>query len=406
MNVLFVAPGYPAEMPHYVRGLKANGATVFGLGDQQPHELPALARENLADYGRFPGIFVDGADLAPVKAWLGDRTIDRVVCQWEPGVLLCGRLRDFLGVHGMGYEAVLPFRDKQVMKDKIRAAGLRTARSERASSAKEVRDAAPLVGYPLIVKPIAGAGSMDTFRCNTPAELEAALAKLTHIDEVVVEEFIEGEEYTFDTICHEGEVLFWNICVYRPRPLIARTVEWISPQTMVLRDVENPKYAAGRQLGLDVLKALAFTTGFTHMEWYLKANGEAIFGEIAARPPGAHTVDIMNWANDIDLFHGMGEAEVMGTFSQVLERKYNCTCVTKRAAGQGIIRRIDGVEKVRRALGDQLVAINLLNVGDHRRDWKLTLLGDGWLVVRDPDAQACMDACDFVGQTIQMYATP
>ncbi|MBI3790204.1 MAG: ATP-grasp domain-containing protein [Gemmatimonadetes bacterium] len=406
MNVLFIAPGYPAEMPYYVRGLRAHGATVFGLGDQQPHELPPMARENLADYGRFPGIFADDADLAPVKAWLGTRRVDRVVCQWEPGVLLCGRLRDYLGVVWMGYEALLPFRDKAIMKEKIRAAGLRTARSERANSAQQVRDAAATVGYPLIVKPIAGAGSMDTFRCNDAAELEAAIGKLKHIDEVAVEEFIEGEEYTFDTICHEGEVLFWNMCVYRPRPLIARTVEWISPQTMVLRDVDNPRYASGKQLGFDVLKALQFRTGFTHMEWYRLPSGEAVFGEIGARPPGAHTVDIMNWANDIDLFLGMGEAELKGTLSQPLERKYNCTCLTKRAQGQGIIRRIDGVEKVRRALGDQLVAVNLLNVGEHRRDWKLTLLGDGWVVIRDPDVQACMDASDFVGQTIQMYATP
>ena len=405
MNVLFVAPGFPTEMPYYVRGLRANGATVFGLGDQLPHELPAMARENLGDYGRFPGIFLDNADLAPVKAWLGNRKVDRVVCQWEPGVLLCGRLRDFLGVEGMGYDALLPFRDKVIMKDMVRDAGLRTARSERAKSEQEVRDAAVIVGYPLIVKPIAGAGSMDTFRCDNAAELDAALKLMKHVDEVVVEEFIDGEEYTFDTICHEGKVLFWNMCFYRPRPLIARTVMWVSPQTMVLREPDAPKYAAGRALGLAVLKALNFRTGFTHMEWYLKANGEAVFGEIGARPPGAHTVDIMNWANDCDLFNGMGEAEVKGTFSQEIVRKYNCTCLTKRAQGEGTIRRIEGVERVRHTLGEQLVALNLLKVGEQRRDPKLSLLGDGWVVIRDPDLQACMDACDFVGQTLQIFAS-
>ena len=201
-------------------------------------------------------------------------------------------------------------------------------------------------------------------------------------------------------------MLFWNMCAYRPRPLIARTVEWISPQTMVLRDVDNPRYASGKQLGVDVLTAIKFCTGFTHMEWYLKDNGEAVFGQIGARPPGAHTVDIMSWASDVDLFLGMGDAEVKGTFIQTLERKYNCACLTKRAQGLGIIRRIDGVEKVRRALSDQLVAVNLLNVGDHRRDWKPTLLGDEWVVVIDPDVQACMDASDYVGQAIQMYAMP
>ena len=60
----------------------------------------------------------------------------------------------------------------------------------------------------------------------------------------------------------------------------------------------------GVALGHDVLKALGFDTGFTHMEWYRKTDGEAVFGEIAARPPGARTVDLMNYNGDIDLFAG------------------------------------------------------------------------------------------------------
>ena len=43
----------------------------------------------------------------------------------------------------------------------------------------------------------------------------------------------------------------------------------------------------GRRMGVEVLQALGFESGYTHMEWYRKADGEAVFGEIAARPPGA-----------------------------------------------------------------------------------------------------------------------
>jgi len=79
--------------------------------------------------------------------------------------------------------------------------------------------------------------------------------------EVNVEEFIDAEEYTFDTVCIDGKIAFWNICVYRPRPLTARQEEWISPQTVVLRDVEADHLAGGRKMGRAVLKALAFQTG-------------------------------------------------------------------------------------------------------------------------------------------------
>ncbi len=45
----------------------------------------------------------------------------------------------------------------------------------------ECRAAAERIGYPIIVKPIAGAGSADTYRLNSAAELEDALPKLTHV---------------------------------------------------------------------------------------------------------------------------------------------------------------------------------------------------------------------------------
>ena len=405
MNVLYLAPGYPAEMPWFVRGLRRHGARVIGVGDGAENELPALARENLAGYIRAQGIFADGSDLAPLLRALGETRIDRVVCNWEPGVLLAGRLRDALKVHGMGYTALLPYRDKDIMKQQVAAAGLRCPRHAMATTAVQVREAVKSLGYPAILKPLAGAGSMDTFRCDNAAEVDAAIRKMGHVDAVNVEEFIDAEEYTFDTICHEGTPLFYNICWYRPRPLVARSVEWISPQTLALRDPDAQHLRGGRDLGFAVLKALKFQTGFTHMEWYLKSNGEVVFGEIAARPPGAHTVDLMNWASDIDLYAGFAEAELTGTFSIDLVRKYNSAIVFKRAQGQGIIRHIAGIERVREHLGDRLVAMELLPVGAHRRDWVQTLVSDGWVCVRDPDLQGVMDAADFVGTDLQLYAS-
>ena len=47
-----------------------------------------------------------------------------------------------------------------------------------------------------------------------------------------------------------------------------------------------------------VIAALGFSSGFTHMEWYRKYDGEVVFGEIGARPPGARVVDLMNFATD------------------------------------------------------------------------------------------------------------
>ena len=34
MNVLFLSPGFPAEMPRFARGLAGVGARVYGVGEQ------------------------------------------------------------------------------------------------------------------------------------------------------------------------------------------------------------------------------------------------------------------------------------------------------------------------------------------------------------------------------------
>ncbi|HEV8631394.1 MAG TPA: ATP-grasp domain-containing protein, partial [Thermoanaerobaculia bacterium] len=327
MDVLMFSPGYPAEMPYFTRGLAEVGARVWGLGDQPAGALPDEARRALAGYLQVPDLWDERRLLDDLRRWRGPRGFDRVECLWEPGMLLAARLREALGAAGMSEAETVPFRDKGRMKEVLDAAGLRTPRHFRAKTADSVREAAERVGYPVCVKPIAGAGSADTYKVSAPAELEGVLQATRHVPEVSVEEWIEGEEYTFDTICADGRILYHNIAWYRPKPIVGRSVEWISPQTVTLRDVDHPDLQSGVKLGLQVLQALGFRTGFTHMEWFRKPDGEAVFGEIAARPPGARSTELMNYGCDIDVFRGWAEAVVHGSWSQPLERKYNSAVI-------------------------------------------------------------------------------
>ncbi|MEM7587567.1 MAG: ATP-grasp domain-containing protein [Acidobacteriota bacterium] len=404
MNVLMFSPGFPAEMPYFTRGLARVGANVLGLGDQPVEMLPEAARSSLADYLRVRNLFDEAAVVEEVKRWAQHVRIDRVECLWEPGMLLAARLREALGLPGMTVEETIPFRDKSAMKQVLDEAGIRTPRHRRATTQDAVREGASEIGYPICVKPIAGAGSADTYRVDDDEQLEDVLTKTAHVPEVSVEEFIEGEEYTFDTICSGGEMHFHNIAWYRPRPLIARSEQWISPQTITLRDVAAPELASGSEMGKAVLEALGFRTGFTHMEWFLKADGEAVFGEIGARPPGARSVDIMNYANDIDVYTGWAEAVCKGSFSQPIERKYNAAVIFKRAQGDGRIRQIVGLEPLLHEFGDAVACIDLLPIGAPRRNWRATLVSDGHLVVRHPDLETTMAMADNVGTDLQIYA--
>lgn len=404
MNVLLLGCAYPPELPFFTRGVARVGARVFGADQVPEHALPPMTRESLSGYVQVPSLFDEESAFQAVMRWRG-ATFDRVESLWEPTVLLAARLREALGVPGLRYEEVVRFRDKDKMKKAVSDAGLRTPRHLRASSPRQCLEAAEKVGYPVCLKPVAGAGSADTYRVDSAPEMEAILKRTGHVGESNVEEFIDGEEFTYDTICIDGKIEYYSISWYRPRPLVGRSVEWISPQTVTLRDPDAPEVRGGRELGEKVLKVLGQRTGFAHMEWYRKSSGEVVFGEIAARPPGAHSVDTMNFASDIDLFTAWGEAIVHGRFSLEFQRKYNCAIIFKRAQGQGYIQRIEGLERILSSFGEHIAAIDLLPIGAHRRDWVRTLLSDGFIFVRHPDLKTTTDMADQVGTDLQMFAS-
>ncbi|MCB1052714.1 MAG: ATP-grasp domain-containing protein [Acidobacteria bacterium] len=404
MNVLFFSPGFPAEMPYFARGLKTQGARVFGIGDQPVESLPDVAREALDHYIPVRLMWQEEAVLAAIEPIHQRYPFQRILCLWEPGMLLAARLRERLGVPGLNHAQTVPFRDKEVMKKVLAEAGIRVPRNQRAASVDAIWQASRDIGFPLVVKPIAGAGSADTYRVDSADHLAEIIPKLNHVPEVSVEEFIDGKEYTYDTICANGRILYDNVAWYRPNPIIGRSEEWISPQTLTLRDMDQPHIQAGIQLGQAVLKALNYQTGFTHMEWFYSTSGEAVFGEIGARPPGGRSVELMNYGCDIDVFSGWAEAEIKGSFSQKIERKYNAAVVFKRAQGQGRIVDIRGLDDIRREMGSHIVCENLLPLGAPRRNWKQTLISDGYLIVRHPDLQRCMDMADRIGSHLQLYA--
>jgi hypothetical protein len=398
-----LSPGFPREMAYFTRALATVGATVVGVGDQPPHDLPEAARSALAHYEHVP-LADEDAVLAALHGLSRHVSFDRVECLWEPYMLLAARIRETFGLPGMTVEQTVPFRDKERMKQVLDAAGIRTPHHASATTVAQVWEAAERIGYPLIVKPIAGAGSADTYRVDSAEQLADVLPALRHVPEVSVEEFVDGEELTFDTVCADGRILFENVMWYRPRPLQNRLHEWISPVSVVLRDLSVPELADGRRMGVDVLDALGFRTGFTHMEWYRTASGEAVFGEIAARPPGARVVDLMNYACDADLYAGWAEAVLHGRLSTPLTRKYNAGSIFKRAKGTGRITHVEGLDALRAAYRDDVVLVDLLPVGAERRDWRASVVGDGWVVVRHRALGRVIEMTERFASDLHLYA--
>ena len=271
-----------------------------------------------------------------------------------------------------------------------------------------MRAAVERIGYPIIVKPIAGAGSADTYTARTAEELERALERTRHVDEVSVEEYIEGEEYTYDTICAGGDVLFQNVAWYRPKPLlIARSNPWISPQAICLRDIERPRSPMRRRARPARAGARSASRAASRT-WSGSArpNGEAVFGEIGARAPGGAARARHELLVRRRPLHRLGRGRSChGRLSQDTHKQYNAAVIFKRASGSGTrIARIEGFEPILAEWGDCVPLIDMVPVGAPRRDPHQVVTGDGWMVARHPDLETLLRLADRLSNDVRVLA--
>ncbi len=112
----------------------------------------------------------------------------------------------------------------------------------------------------------------------------------------------------------------------------------------------------------------------------------------------------MSYASDVDVYTGWAEAICQRRFSQTVERKYNAAVIFNRAQGRGRIRHIEGLEPLLRELGPAIVCVDLLPLGAPRRNWRATLISDGYLIVRHHDLETTMAMADKVGTDLRIYA--
>jgi formate-dependent phosphoribosylglycinamide formyltransferase (GAR transformylase) len=392
-------------MQQFTRGLAAVGASVIGVGDTPAAELPRGVRDALDDYLQVPRALDEEDVTLRLERWLRGRWIDRVETNWEPLTFLAADLRARWGLPGMRRPVVAGFRDKVTMRERVAAAGIRVPHSRRVATAGEVWAAAEQIGYPLVFKPIAGAGSADTWIASSRAELESVLARTAHVPEASVEEMIEGDEYTYETICANGVPVYEGCTRYYPNVLEARKNEALTPFILTLRDRETPLVARAVEMGRRALAALGMDSGFTHLEWFhSRKTGEPVFGEVACRSPGANMVDLMNYAADVDLYVEWARAVVEGRVAVPPEQKYHAAIVFYRARGQGRITAHEGLDGFLAKHRANVARVDLLPIGAPRRDWRQTFLADGNIVVRHPDHDTALALAREAADTIRVHA--
>ena len=290
------------------------------------------------------------------------------------------------------------------MKEALRQAGVPTAASTAAHNVDDAVDFANAIGFPLILKPRAGAGALGTTRVDSMAELQQALVAFGDADSIAIEEFVEGHEGFYDTIAINGHVAHDWITHYYPNVLEAMRHRWISPQFITTNRIDDSSfYGEVREMGARVIEALGIGTSATHMEWFHGPKGLR-FSEIGCRPPGVGAWDLYSAANDTDVYREWAQAIVHGSVEGPLSRAYSAGIVALRPSQDGRIQGYSGVDEIQQRHGPWILDAHLPDVGSGTQPVEAGYMANAWVRMRHPDYDTLRGMLDDVGRTIQVYA--
>ncbi|MGH3341228.1 MAG: ATP-grasp domain-containing protein, partial [Propionibacteriaceae bacterium] len=290
--------------------------------------------------------------------------VERLVGALEQLQVPMAYARDVLGIDGMSVETALNVRDKSRMKSVLRAAGVPCARHQLVTNPGEALGFAEDVGFPLVAKPPAGAGAQATYRLDDLSALRGWLEAIPPHTEApgLLEEFLVGDEHTFDSVTVGGETVFSSISDYFPTPLDVLRQPWIQWTVVLPRKQNGAGYERIWEEGPAALRALGVRDAVTHMEWFQRPDGSIAVSEVAARPPGAQITSMLGYVHDADFYRVWAELVILGTFDPP-ERRYAAGTAYLRGQGRGRVRAVHGVDELQREIGDVIVEARLPEVG-------------------------------------------
>lgn len=310
------------------------------------------------DPGRYPYLATDGidhivvdtTDLDAVRAacaQLGGRVVG-VTSSSEYFVATAGEVARGLGLPHPDPQAIQDCRDKHTQRGRLRDAGIPCPAFEAAPTAEDAVRAAARIGLPVVVKPVAGSGSIGTRLCATPQQVRAAAAAVLDADpaelalppqhSVLVEQYLDGDEYSVETLDDQ---------------VIGITRKYLGPQPHFVEighdfpaELDPATRSAIGEAAVAALRALGLGWGAAHVELRLTAAGPRIV-EVNPRLAGGMIPRMVVEALGVDLiWHVVAKAAGQAKNPQPTARRSASIRFLVAHTG-GLLTDIRGLDRAR-----------------------------------------------------------
>lgn len=386
MNFVYLSPHFPPNFTLFARRLSELGVNVLGLGDAPYEQLGGRLQQALTDYYRV-GDLHHHEELARALDWLSQRhgRLDRLDSHAEYWLETEARLRTDFNIPGLQNDVIASMKSKSQMKEIFHQAGVAVAPGRVVEDLEQAEQFFRELGKPVVAKPDVGVGAAGTYKLESIEQLRKFYAERPRPG-YFLEEFIEGELYSFDGLVdRDGQLVFATAHHFNQG--IMETVNLNDHMFYYsLREVPADLEAAGRRL----LKAYDLRERFFHFEFFrTRAEGKIVALEVNMRPPGGLTTDLFNYANDIDIYREWANVVVHNRFEARWTRPYH-GCYVGRKDWKSYRHSRSAIQA---RLGSRLVhweRIQPVFAG---------AIGDEGFILRSPDLEEVLCAARFILDT-------
>ena len=335
MNFVYVSPTFPKNFYNFCDRLKKRGVTVLAIGDTPYNQLTDELKNAVDDYYQVYSM-EDYNEMVKAMGYFIFHYghIDWLESNNEYWLEQDAKLRtDFNITTGIHTNHIEDIKCKSQMKKFYEEAGVKTARYHLTTTLEEGLKFIQEVGYPVVVKPDNGVGAAATYKVSNEKELKAFYEQ-EHPTQYIMEEFVNGLIISYDGIANlNKEVMFETSHVF-PNPIMDVVNDASSMYYYSLREIPYDL----KQAGQACVKAFYTAGRCFHMEFFrlledkkgLGKKGDIIGLEVNHRTPGGYTPDMMNFANDIDIYQIYADMVVDGYSHYNHERPYHCVYCGRR----------------------------------------------------------------------------
>lgn len=211
-----------------------------------------------------------------------------------------GHINDNLGLRGISFKTALNCTDKGQMQKRFAEAKVPAAKSIETGSLEEARLAVENIGLPVMVKAPDSSGSRGISLVRELGSLEAAYADSQHVSrngKVLIEEFLEGEEFGAQAVVQNGEVIavYYHDDLVTPPP-ISVPIGHSVPTKLTVEQMRE-----GDAVLSAAVKALGVSDAVCNCDLILTEKGIKVL-EVGARLGATGIAEIIQHQYGVDLW--------------------------------------------------------------------------------------------------------